>query len=62
MSLVGRQQLRVIEWKGVDTEQSRLSDVARVAMVTNLLTEDNLPSYHRTIAEYFTIDDVWGHG
>ena len=45
------------EW---DTEQSRLSDVARVAMVTNLLTEDNLPSYHRTIAEYFSIDDAWG--
>jgi acyl-[acyl-carrier-protein] desaturase len=45
------------EW---DTEQSRLSDVARIAMVTNLLTEDNLPSYHRTIAEYFTIDDAWG--
>ncbi len=45
------------EW---DTEQSRLSDVARVAMVTNLLTEDNLPSYHRTIAEYFSIDGAWG--
>ena len=29
-------------------------------MVTNLLTEDNLPSYHRTIAEYFTVDDAWG--
>jgi acyl-[acyl-carrier-protein] desaturase len=45
------------EW---DTEQSRLSDVARVAMVTNLLTEDSLPSYHRTIAEYLSIDDAWG--
>jgi acyl-[acyl-carrier-protein] desaturase len=45
------------EWAG---EQSRLSAVARIAMVTNLLTEDNLPSYHRTIAEYFTIDDAWG--
>ena len=45
------------EW---DTEQSRLSDVAMVAMVTNLLTEDNLPSYHRTIAEYFRIDGAWG--
>jgi acyl-[acyl-carrier-protein] desaturase len=44
-------------WAG---EQSRLSAVARIAMVTNLLTEDNLPSYHRTIAEYFTIDDAWG--
>jgi acyl-[acyl-carrier-protein] desaturase len=47
------------EW---DTEQSRLSDVARVAMVTNLLTEDNLPSYQRTIAEYLSIDDAWGRG
>jgi acyl-[acyl-carrier protein] desaturase len=41
-------------------EQSRLSDVARVAMVTNLLTEDNLPSYHRAIAGHFSIDDAWG--
>lgn len=29
-----------------DIEQSKLSEVARVAMLTNLLTEDNLPSYH----------------
>lgn len=43
-----------------DTEQSRLSEVARVAMVTNLLTEDNLPSYHRAIAEHFSVDDAWG--
>jgi acyl-[acyl-carrier-protein] desaturase len=41
-------------------EQSRLTDVARVAMVTNLLTEDNLPSYHRSIAQHFSIDDAWG--
>lgn len=26
--------------------QSQLTDVAQVAMVQNLLTEDNLPSYH----------------
>jgi acyl-[acyl-carrier protein] desaturase len=46
-----------LDW---DTGQSRLSEVARVAMVTNLLTEDNLPSYHRSIAENFSIDDAWG--
>lgn len=40
--------------------QSRLSDVAQVAMVQNLLTEDNLPSYHREIAMNFTMDGPWG--
>ena len=45
------------DWTG---QQSRLSELARVAMVTNLLTEDNLPSYHRSIAEHFSIDDGWG--
>jgi acyl-[acyl-carrier-protein] desaturase len=29
-------------------------------MITNLLTEDNLPSYHREAAEHFTRDGVWG--
>ncbi|CDO07286.1 acyl-ACP desaturase [Mycolicibacterium cosmeticum] len=41
-------------------EQSKLSEVARIAMVTNLLTEDNLPSYHREIAMNFTMDGPWG--
>ncbi|KAA0112256.1 acyl-ACP desaturase [Mycolicibacterium sp. P1-5] len=41
-------------------EQSPLSELARIAMVTNLLTEDNLPSYHRAVAGYFTLDDAWG--
>ena len=31
-----------VDW---DLEQSRLGEVARAAMVTDLLTEDNLPSY-----------------
>jgi acyl-[acyl-carrier-protein] desaturase len=44
-----------------DTGQSRLSELARIAMVTNLLTEDNLPSYHRAIAGHFSVDDAWGH-
>lgn len=43
-----------------DPEQSKLSEVARTAMVQNLLTEDNLPSYHREIAMNFTMDAPWG--
>ncbi|WP_280453632.1 acyl-ACP desaturase [Nocardia brasiliensis] len=46
-----------VDW---DPEQSRLSDVAKAAMITNLLTEDNLPSYHRVIAENFSQDGAWG--
>lgn len=30
-------------------------------MITNLLTEDNLPSYHRVIADNFSMDSAWGH-
>ncbi|MCV7400018.1 acyl-ACP desaturase [Mycobacterium fragae] len=43
-----------------DPEQSKLSDVAQVAMVQNLMTEDNLPSYHREIAMSFGMDGAWG--
>jgi acyl-[acyl-carrier-protein] desaturase len=43
-----------------DPEQCRLSEVAQVAMVQNLLTEDNLPSYHREIAMNFSMDGAWG--
>ncbi|WP_338889702.1 acyl-ACP desaturase [Rhodococcus sovatensis] len=50
------------ELGGVDynPEQSKLSEVAKAAMITNLLTEDNLPSYHREIAENFSQDGAWG--
>ncbi|ORJ57771.1 acyl-ACP desaturase [Mycobacterium simiae] len=40
--------------------QTQLPDVAQVAMVQNLLTEDNLPSYHREIAMNFGMDGPWG--
>jgi len=43
-----------------DPDESKLSDVAQVAMVQNLLTEDNLPSYHREIAMNFSMDGAWG--
>ncbi|MGV0678241.1 MULTISPECIES: acyl-ACP desaturase [Mycolicibacterium] len=41
-------------------EQSQLSEVARVAMLVNLLTEDNLPAYHREIAMNMGMDGAWG--
>ena len=41
-------------------EQSPLGEVAKAAMVTNLLTEDNLPSYHREAASSFSLDGAWG--
>ncbi len=41
-------------------EQSRLDATAKAAMFVNLLTEDNLPSYHREIATRFGRDGAWG--
>jgi acyl-[acyl-carrier-protein] desaturase len=43
-----------------DPEQSRLSPIARTALEVNLLTEDNLPSYHREIERAFGRDGAWG--
>ncbi|MGK5530809.1 acyl-ACP desaturase [Streptomyces sp. URMC 129] len=41
-------------------EQSKVSDIGRTALVVNLLTEDNLPSYHREIATIFGREGAWG--
>ncbi|MCQ4045323.1 acyl-ACP desaturase [Streptantibioticus rubrisoli] len=41
-------------------EQSKVTDVGRTALVVNLLTEDNLPSYHHEIATLFGRDGAWG--
>ncbi|GII21484.1 acyl-ACP desaturase [Planosporangium mesophilum] len=43
-----------------EESQSALSDVARTSLVVNLLTEDNLPSYHHEIATLFGRDGAWG--
>jgi acyl-[acyl-carrier-protein] desaturase len=40
---------------------SALDPVAQVALIVNLLTEDNLPSYHREIATRFGREGAWGH-
>ncbi|SCG60704.1 acyl-[acyl-carrier-protein] desaturase [Micromonospora echinaurantiaca] len=44
-------------WSDAD---STLPEVARTALVVNLLTEDNLPSYHHEIATLFGRDGAWG--
>ncbi|KAB7742950.1 acyl-ACP desaturase [Nostocoides sp. F2B08] len=41
-------------------DQSQLSQIARTALEVNLLTEDNLPSYHREIERAFGRDSAWG--
>jgi acyl-[acyl-carrier-protein] desaturase len=45
------------QWSESDSE---ISDVARSALIVNLLTEDNLPSYHHEIALIFGRDAAWG--
>jgi acyl-[acyl-carrier-protein] desaturase len=44
-------------WQPTD---SPMPDVARTALIVNLLTEDNLPSYHHEIATLFSRDGAWG--
>ena len=41
-------------------EQSRLSPTARAALELNLLTEDNLPSYHAELGSTFGRQGAWG--
>ncbi|GAA0941613.1 acyl-ACP desaturase [Nonomuraea longicatena] len=40
--------------------QTKIPEAARVSLVVNLLTEDNLPSYHHEIASTFGRDGAWG--
>ncbi|MFD8533265.1 acyl-ACP desaturase [Streptosporangium canum] len=43
----------------VETD-SKIPEEARVSLIVNLLTEDNLPSYHYEIATAFGRDAAWG--
>ncbi len=45
-----------------DESDSTLTGVARSALIVNLLTEDNLPSYHHEIAVLFGRDRHGGTG
>ncbi len=42
-----------------DEQQSRLSPAIRAAVQLNLLTEDNLPAYHRELNRAFGDDEPW---
>ena len=44
-------------WSESDSD---ITDVARSALIVNLLTEDNLPSYHHEIAIIFGREAAWG--
>ncbi|MFC7531289.1 acyl-ACP desaturase [Actinoplanes sp. GCM10030250] len=46
-----------VAWQSNDSD---LPEVARTALIVNLLTEDNLPSYHHEIATLFGRDGAWG--
>ncbi|GAA4204587.1 acyl-ACP desaturase [Microbispora amethystogenes] len=50
----------VLEGEAWSPEDSSISEAARVSLVVNLLTEDNLPSYHHEIATTFGRDGAWG--
>jgi acyl-[acyl-carrier-protein] desaturase len=50
----------VLDGQAWNPEQSRVSETARIALVLNLLTEDNLPSYHHEIATTFGREGAWG--
>jgi acyl-[acyl-carrier-protein] desaturase len=41
-------------------EDSMVSPASREALIVNLLTEDNLPGYHREISTIFGRDGAWG--
>ncbi|GII05622.1 acyl-ACP desaturase [Planobispora takensis] len=44
-------------WSETD---SAIPEEARISLIVNLLTEDNLPSYHHEIATTFGRDAAWG--
>jgi acyl-[acyl-carrier-protein] desaturase len=56
----GRDFDGVLGGEAWSSEQSTLTEVARTALVVNLLTEDNLPSYHHEIAMMFGREGPWG--
>jgi acyl-[acyl-carrier-protein] desaturase len=49
-------------WRAADADLDgvRPDDAVRSALVVNLLTEDNLPYYFRTVEQLFGADQIWG--
>lgn len=58
----GRDHVEGVEWtpEEADLAGAQLSDAVRSALYVNLLTEDNLPYYFRTVESVFGPDGAWG--
>jgi acyl-[acyl-carrier-protein] desaturase len=56
----GRTFAGVLEGQAWQASEQRFSEAARAALIVNLLTEDNLPSYHFEIASKFGREGAWG--
>ncbi|MFG2822026.1 acyl-ACP desaturase [Kitasatospora sp. NPDC048365] len=56
----GRDFDGVLGGEAWSVEQSQVTPLARISLVVNLLTEDNLPSYHHEIATMFGREGAWG--
>jgi acyl-[acyl-carrier-protein] desaturase len=56
----GRNFDGVMDGEAWAPEQSKVTEIGRISLVVNLLTEDNLPSYHHEIATIFGRDGAWG--
>jgi acyl-[acyl-carrier-protein] desaturase len=56
----GRDYDGLLEGEPWDPSQQKLSAAARDGLLYSLLTEENLPSYHRVIGEMLSLDGPWG--
>ncbi|WP_406088898.1 acyl-ACP desaturase [Kitasatospora purpeofusca] len=56
----GRDFPGVLGGEAWEPGDSKVTPLGRVALVVNLLTEDNLPSYHHEIATMFGREGAWG--
>ncbi|MFL6181632.1 MAG: acyl-ACP desaturase [Actinomycetes bacterium] len=56
----GRNFAGVLDGDAWEPSEQKFTDAARAALIVNLLTEDNLPSYHFEIASKFGREGAWG--
>ncbi|MEU5899420.1 acyl-ACP desaturase [Streptomyces venezuelae] len=56
----GRDYDGFLEGEPWDPSQQKLNPAARDGLLHNLLSEENLPSYHRVIGEMLSLDGPWG--
>ncbi|MEV0188653.1 acyl-ACP desaturase [Kitasatospora purpeofusca] len=56
----GRDFPGVLGGEAWEPGDSKVTPLGRVSLVVNLLTEDNLPSYHHEIATMFGREGAWG--